>query len=105
MMIEKPLPPPSMCRAAAYAGSFALFAAVVVMTLLHAHELVTASSLIFGMVMFASLYYRRRCSGCGSILRFRRDYIGDSPKFRCIHECSQCGIAWYRDEIGDDSKT
>ncbi|HBJ86712.1 MAG TPA: hypothetical protein DDZ88_23230 [Verrucomicrobiales bacterium] len=105
MMIEKPLPPPSVSRAAAYAGSFALFAAVVVMTLQQAHELVTASSLIFGMVTFAFLYYRRRCPGCGGLLRFRRDYIGDSPKFRCIHDCSQCGIAWCRDDIGDDSQT
>lgn len=106
-MTEKPLPLPSSSnpRAAAYTVAFVVYTIAVVSALQSSNTLVTVPVLIAGMLLFAFFYYRRRCPECGNVPRYRRDYFPNSTVFRCLHECRQCGIAWVRPDIGDDSQS
>jgi hypothetical protein len=84
---------------------FLAFAGGVVWLFGFRQTLLLPLTLFAGVAVFGHFYYRRRCSECGGGLRFRREFIGDTPRFRCLHDCSRCGITWDRQEIGDDSLT
>ena len=104
MTHERPLPPIPLPRAAVVVLLFAAFAAVVVW-LFRDHDLFLPFAL-FGAIALASFfYYRRRCPQCGGRLVFRRDYIAGTRRFRCLHDCHRCDIAWDRREVGDDDIT
>jgi hypothetical protein len=61
----------------------------------------------FGVILFpavlAFVLHRKPCPECGAALTFRRDFLPDAFRFRCLYDCPRCHITWDTGLIDDTS--
>ena len=105
-MNEPRLPPMPKVRTLIATGAYVSFATLSIIAF-HQNQFTLFVLLGTGLIITASIYYRRKCPSCGTKLKFKKEYfpLPDSHKFRCLFSCSGCGSIWDRGDIGDDASS